>query len=146
MTKTRRTVRLTVTGEQKDADGRRDSSRTSCSAEYEYRDGIHVYIYCESDPQSGAVTRTQMELSAELCSIVRAGEINTRMEFATGKESLCDYGTPFGSLSMTIYTERIAMRQVGENFHARIRYRMVIAGADPVECSVTIKAEPVLIL
>ena len=144
MTQAQRTVLLTVTGEQTDAGGLRGSSRTSCSAEHEYRDGIHVYTYCESDPQSGAVTQTRMQLSAESCSIVRAGEINTRMEFVPGQEKHCDYGTPFGSLSMTIYTERIAVRKVGENFHARIRYRMILAGTDSVECSVTIKAEPAL--
>ena len=143
MTKTRTTVRLTVTGEQTDADGRRDSVRTDCIAEYEYRDGTHVFTYLETDPQSGAVTRSQMRLAAESCSIVRTGEINARMEFVPDRERHCDYGTPFGSLSMAIVTERIAMRQIGENFHARIRYRMAFEGADPVECAVTIKSEPV---
>ena len=43
---------------------------------------------------------------------------------------------------MTISTHLVAVREVGDNFHARIRYRLTPAGGDPVECAVTVRAEP----
>ena len=43
---------------------------------------------------------------------------------------------------MKIYTKRLAMRQVGENFHARVSYTLHLQGGAPMECAVTVKAEP----
>ena len=64
------------------------------------------------------------------------------MEFKKGERFYGMYETPYGSIPLTTFTRKIAVRRMGENLHARIRYRMVLMGADPVECAVTVKAEP----
>lgn len=135
-------VWLTVTGEQTLAEGRKDSSRTSVRALYENRDGARVFRFREQDPQSGAVTESVMEFSEGICSIKRSGAINVVMKFVPGQEQSCMYGTPFGAIPMAILTRRFAVKEIGENFHARIRYRLVPEGGDPMECAVTVKAEP----
>ena len=48
-----REVWLTVTGEQKDADGRKDRNSTQCRAWYEKRGDLHIFEYRETDPQDG---------------------------------------------------------------------------------------------
>ena len=53
------------------------------------------------------------------------------------------YDTPFGSIPMTISTHLVAVREVGNNFHARIRYRLTPEGSGPAEYAVTVRAEPV---
>ncbi len=136
-------VWLTVTGEQTLAEGSKDSSRTSVRALYENRDGVRVFRFREEDSQSGAVTESVMEFSEGICSITRSGGINVVMKFAPGQEQNCMYGTPFGAIPMAVLTRHFAVKEIGGNFHARIRYRLVPEGGDPMECAVTVKAEPV---
>ena len=74
-----REVWLTVTGDQKDADGRSDRNSVSCRALYEVVDGSHVFTYRERDPESGAVTESRMVFAQSFCRIVRAGAVRTNM-------------------------------------------------------------------
>ena len=154
-TGTVREVMLTVTGEETYADGHKDSMRTRSRAVYEKvfeENGsggagegtcaAHVFRYRETDPQSGAVTESVIRFAGEGGSMERTGAVSTRMRFAPGEETECVYDTPFGSIPMTISTHLVAVREVGNNFHARIRYRLTPAGGDPVECAVTVRAEP----
>ena len=137
-----REVWLTVTGDQKDADGRSDRNSTSCRALYETLDGAHVFTYSERDPESGAVTESRMIFADTYCRIVRTGAVRTSMYFTPFEELESEYETGFGTFLMKIYTKRLAMRQVGENFHARVSYTLHLQGGDPMECAVTVRAEP----
>ena len=71
-----REVWLTVTGEQKDADGRRDRNSTQCRAWYEKSGDQHIFEYRERDPQSGAVTDSRLVFSESHCSIERKGAVS----------------------------------------------------------------------
>ena len=155
VTGTVREVMLTVTGEETYADGHKDSMRTRSRAVYEKvfeENGsggagegtcaAHVFRYRETDPQSGAVTESVIRFAGEGGSMERTGAVSTRMRFAPGEVTDCVYDTPFGSIPMPISTRPVAMREVGDNFPARLRYRLTPAGGDPVECAVTVRAEP----
>ena len=137
-----REVWLTVTGDQKDADGRSDRNSVSCRALYEVVDGAHVFTYRERDPESGEVTESRMVFAQSFCRIVRAGAVRASMYFRPMEELESEYETGFGTILMKIYTRRLAMRKVGENFHARVSYTLHLQGGEPMECAVTIKAEP----
>ena len=137
-----REVWLTVTGDQKDEDGRSDRNSVSCRALYEVVDGSHVFTYRERDPESGAVTESRMVFAQSFCRIVRAGAVRTNMYFRPAEELESEYETGFGTILVKIYTKRLAMRQVGENFHARVSYTLHLQGGAPMECAVTVKAEP----
>ena len=147
-----REVMLTVTGEETYTDGHKDRTRTRSRAVHEKIPGTgsgkeamsaHKFRYRETDPQSGAVTESAIGFSNGCGSMERTGLIRTKMQFVPGKETGCVYDTPFGSIHMTISTQFVTVREVGESFHARIRYEMTLAGGDPVECAVTVRAEPV---
>lgn len=137
-----REVWLTVTGEQKDPDGRRDRNSTQIRARYEKRGDLHIFEYRERDPQSGAVTDSRLVFSKAHCSIERKGAVSTKMLFWPDKETECMYETGFGSIPMRIFTRRLAMREVGCNFHGRVSYDLDLQGGALMECAVTIKAEP----
>ena len=136
-------VWLIVTGEQKDPDGRSDRNSTQCRAWYEKTEDMHIFEYRERDPQSGEVTESRLVFSATQCRIERKGTVNTVMRFHTGQEMECAYETGFGSIPMKISTKRMAMREAGSNFRARVIYDLLFQGGDPMECAVTVKAEPV---
>lgn len=148
-------VLLTVTGEEIYGDGRRDSTRTCCRAVFEKTLGetidgsggpdsaVYTFRYREEDPGSGAATESVMKFSEIGCEIVRSGEIRVKMRFEPDKEHRCMYGTPYGDIPMTIFTRLVAAREVGDNFHARIRYTLTPEGSGPAEYAVTVRAEPV---
>ena len=138
----RRDVWLTVTGDQTDADGRSDRNTTACRALYEIEDGIHRFTYKDIDPETGAVTQSRMEFADSFCRITRSGAVRTSMYFRPLEELESEYETGFGTNLMKIYTKRLAMRQVGDNFHARVSYTLHLQGGEPIECAVTVKAEP----
>ncbi len=137
-----RDVWLTVTGDQTDADGRNDRNTTACRALYEIEDGIHRFTYKDIDPETGAVTQSRMEFADTFCRIIRSGAVRTSMYFRPLEELESEYETGFGTILMKIYTKRLAMRQVGDNFHARVSYTLHLQGGEPIECAVTVKAEP----
>ena len=154
-------VLLTVTGEETYADGHMDRTRTVSRAVCEISGalnesgiasdeksgagntagGVRVFRYRETDPEGG-VTRSVIRFADGCCSIIRTGVISAEMRFVPDEQTHCVYDTPYGSIPMTICTQLVAVRRIGSNFHARIRYRLLPEGADPVECAVTIKAEP----
>lgn len=144
-------VLLTVTGEMLYGDGHRDNTRTCCRAVFEKAfDGsggpdsaVCTFRYREEDPGRGAATESEMKFSGDCCVIARSGVIRTEMRFEPGKEHRCMYGTPYGDIPMTIRTRLVAVREVGDHFHARIRYTLTPAGSEPAECAVTVRAEPV---
>ena len=146
-----REVLLTVTGEEIYGDGHKDSTRTCCRAVCEKSTGgsggpgsaVFTFRYREEDPGSGAATESVMKFSEGSCVIARSGAIRTVMRFEPGKEHHCMYGTPYGDIPMTIRTRLVAVREIGDNFHARIRYTLTPAGSEPAECAVTVRAEPV---
>ena len=138
----RRDVWLTVTGDQTDAEGRSDRNKTACRALYEIKDGIHIFTYKDIDPETGRETQSRMEFADAFCRITRSGAVCTSMCFRPLEELESEYETGFGTILMKIYTRRLAMRKVGENFHARVSYTLHLQGGEPMECAVTIKAEP----
>ena len=138
----RRDVWLTVTGDQTDAEGRSDRNKTACRALYEIKDGIHIFTYKDIDPETGRATQSRMEFADAFCRITRSGAVCTSMCFRPLEELESEYETGFGTILMKIYTKRLAMRQVGDNFHARVSYTLYLQGGDPIECAVTVKAEP----
>ena len=134
-------VWLTVTGEQKDADGRRDRSSTQCRARYEKEGDLHVFEYRERG-DGGEIIRSRLVFSGRQCRIEREGAVRTVMCFRPDEETEAEYETGFGSIPMKIFTRRLAMKEIGDNIHARVTYNLRLGGGDPVECAVTIKAEP----
>lgn len=136
-------VWLTVTGEQKDPDGRADQNTGRYRACYENTDDRHIFTYEERDPDSGAVTKSEMIISKEAWTIRRSGGRSAVMRFSLGAREECLYETAFGSIPMTIATKRMGMRRIGERFLARVSYSLELGGGEPMDCAVMVKAEPV---
>ena len=136
-------VWLTVTGEQRDPDGREDRNTGHYRAFYENIDGRHIFAYQERDPDSGAVTESEMIISKETWTIRRSGGRSAVMRFSPGAREECLYETVFGAIPMTVGTKRMGMRRTGEIFLARVSYSLELGGGDPMDCAVTVKAEPI---
>ena len=135
-------MRLTVMGEQRDPDGRADLNTGCYRAFYENIDGRHVFTDQERDPDSGAVTESEMIISQESWTIRRSGARAAVMRFAPGSREESLYETVIGSIPMAICTKRMGMRKMGERFLAKVSYSLELGGGEAMDCAVTVKAEP----
>ena len=106
-----REVWLTVTGEQKDADGRKDRNSTQCRAWYEKRGDLHIFEYRETDPQSGEFTDSRLVFSKTGCSIERTGVVSTMMRFEPERELECMYETGLAVISTAEFHTTCTFRE-----------------------------------
>lgn len=76
------------------------------------RDGdVWVVSYEDSDATGfeGATTTIRAE-GDRMVSIARTGTANSNLVIETGKKHYCLYGTPFGDITVGIYTHKIENR------------------------------------
>lgn len=141
----RKRVLLTITGTQTDSAG--NSLKTEAQYEALYSgDGTgHTFSYIAEGDEA------VLYLSSEIARMERGGKGGTRMVFNPAVSQMkCDYVTPFGIIPMEIRTERIVLmggnRGAGDGdirISGRIRYVLRIEGDEPLNCSVTIKAQQI---
>ncbi|MBQ8514572.1 MAG: DUF1934 domain-containing protein [Ruminococcus sp.] len=75
---------------------------------FEKADGVWKITYEDSDATGfeGAVTTITAD-GTELVSIVRSGSANSNLVIESGKKHYCLYGTPFGDITVGIFTHKI---------------------------------------
>lgn len=73
-----------------------------------YRQDKSAYLsYDESEVSGLEGTKTTIELEKEKLSIIRLGSMNSHMIFEKGKRNLNTYATPYGAMTMSVYTQDI---------------------------------------
>ncbi len=101
------TVKLTVTGRQRDAFGEETITETKATAEYYNKEGT-LYIFYEEIPEgTNSVIKNTIKLKNNVLELTKKGALNTRMVFDTAHDYLTDYRTPFGCLQMDIHTTAV---------------------------------------
>lgn len=87
-----------------------DNSETELMTEgtLEEQDGVWKITYEDSDATGfeGATT-TITANGSQLVSIVRSGTANSNLVIETGKKHYCLYGTPYGDITVGIFTHKI---------------------------------------
>lgn len=70
------------------------------------RTDIISYEDTEATGFEGSVTTIRID-SGKSASIIREGTANSALFLETGKKHFCQYGTPYGTLQLGIYTHEI---------------------------------------
>lgn len=87
-----------------------DRSETELMTEgtLEEQNGVWKITYEDSDATGfeGATTTITAD-GSQLVSIVRTGTANSNLVIETGKKHYCLYGTPFGDITVGIFTHKI---------------------------------------
>lgn len=89
----------------------RSESELLTDAEYGKEDGMWKITYADSDATGfeGSVTSITADGNRTV-SIVRSGTANSNLMIETGKKHYCLYGTPFGEITVGIFTHKIDNR------------------------------------
>lgn len=82
-------------------------------------DGGFLVEYTEYDDEGRPSEIAVRAIGDSFVSVARAGDCNTEMRFETGKRHSTVYNTPYGALTMGIYTKRVenALTENGGRLH-----------------------------
>ncbi len=141
-----KSVLLTITGVQTDISGK--STETSAVYEAVYRAESTGHFFQYSADGEDAF----LYLSSERACMERGKDRETRMLFDPSvPHTECLYRTPYGTIHMEIRTEGIVIMDGGHTgaindkirIRGRIKYVLTMERDEPINCSVTIKAQQI---
>lgn len=123
-------VQLTVTGVQKPPDGSEERSELRTEALCR-EDGETIFL-----EYSDEETPCELALEKDRILLKRgAGE----MAMIAGKETACEYETPYGSIPMRVATQQVVIKKTPRSIYARAHYRLRMAPDYEVQSMITIK-------
>ncbi len=109
-----------------------DNSETELMTEgtMEYDGKVRKISYNDSDATGfeGAVTTITAE-GENMVSIVRTGTANSNLVIETGKKHFCLYGTPFGDLTVGIFTHKIKNELTDDGGKLYLKYTLDVNSA-----------------
>ena len=133
---------LSVTGKQT-VDGESDSIELQTSASYVTKYGSRYITYKEYDANyPDRVYRTTVKVDTDgVVTIMKGGEERHQLILEKGERHKCEYYTPYGSLSLGIYTESIRIDLNDNGGELEVRYSIDIQAelASTNELHLTIK-------
>lgn len=84
--------------------------------------GTIIYEDTEATGFEGSVTTIKVKGNKE-ASVIRTGSANSFMSLEVGNRHFCQYGTPFGSMQIGIYTNAIE-NTLNENGRLYLKYTL----------------------
>ena len=115
-------VILTISGLH-DTDGEADAPiETMTPAQYYMKNGKHYIVYDEIlDGLEGSLKST-IKFTEKQVELIRNGAASARMLFQPGQEHMVIYQTPMGPISISVYTEDMAVSVAEEQISLKIDY------------------------
>ena len=89
-----------------DDDSNTDVQLTT-EAEFEKQDGAYFIDYEESEITGMGKTKTSIEIGSNYVSLQRNGAVNTQMLFMKDRKTSSYYSTPYGDMTIGIYTDKL---------------------------------------
>lgn len=107
---------------------------------YEKNEFLYV-IYKEQTLNDEQETSTMLKIGKDNLTLTRTGGVKQQQFFAQGRESTSEYITPYGTLQMTVKTQRLKI-VTGVISQIKIDYALYINGSWQSDNELMIKLEP----
>lgn len=121
-------VVVTVVGTQRDDKGEENTIELISVGRMYTKNGIHYITYNESALSGMEGATTLIKLYSGHLSVVRMGSVEHKQEFRQGEKSYSTYITPYGTMKMNVYTNRLATAIVGASGTIDVNYELEIDG------------------
>lgn len=133
-------VWVTITGVRTTPDGEQQRTQTRFQAAYRENGKTRILRYAQAQEGGEAVSCT---LTVEEDRIIMQQEdFGSTMSMIMGEETDSGYGTPYGTIPMKIFTQRVAVKESPVSIHARAHYRMKMEPDYEIRNMITIRIEP----
>ena len=107
MTPERQKVWLSIKGNYGSEDIIGDDAVYLTEGQFYKEQDTSCLTYQESEMAGMGGTTTTVILDGDKVSVIRLGSVNSIMEFEQGKRNLTMYSTPYGDISMGIFTKQV---------------------------------------
>lgn len=136
-------VTLVISGlhmESKNEDGGGDSEiKTVVPAEYFCRGDAHYLLYEERQEDSGESTQNRIKFKNNVLELTRIGFVDTHMIFEEGRRHETRYATPYGQLTMGIYTKKLSFEENVDGISIRVEYVLEMNGQHQADSQINIE-------
>ncbi len=118
---------LSVCGRQ-NVDGSTDKIELETSASYVKRNGNRYISYKEYDPDAPLKHyRTTVKVTPDnVVTVIKGGEESHQLILEKGERHKCNYNTPFGILTLGVYTEDVNIKLDDNGGELTVKYSIDI--------------------
>ncbi len=120
-------VKLTIISTHEREDGP-ETDTAIHYGEYKNTGSAHVLTYQEKDDASGQTIDNIIKLYDNKIKVLKTGSLESKMIFEQDKENTSNYTTPYGNMSMGIYTNTLNIDIQEKNISAKVEYELFMNG------------------
>ena len=122
-------------------EGETDDISVITAGSYYLKNGRHYIIYDELiDGMEGAIRNT-LKISKDRVDMIKSGGTRSHMVFETNKENVSCYATPYGQMTVGVYTNSITVREEEERLQVKIDYTLEFNYENVSDCLIEIGIE-----
>ncbi|MDD6208280.1 MAG: DUF1934 domain-containing protein [Clostridiales bacterium] len=112
----------------------------TAQGQYYYKNFQHVVFYQDPEGEHGG-GKNMLKITPEKMVMKKSGHLETIMEFQPGKEHLCDYRTPYGTMKVHTNTSRYDVTEREHSIEIQMEYGLSMNGAYVSACRLNIMIE-----
>lgn len=121
-------VIITVNTLQRDENGQEESIELTTKGTHEKQGDVQILCYDESSLTGLTGTRTTLKLFPHSLVLMRDGKITQQQEFLPGTSQKSLYETPFGNVTLTMYTHELTHTLTNGEGEIALRYDVALEG------------------
>ena len=133
-------VIVKVRGEQTGADGETSAVEVVAEGRHYYRDGMHYVLYDDSVEEERV--ETMLRIDPYSLHLTRNGAIIHEQHFARGTESVSEYETPLGNLTLSVVTRDMKIAYGTVSGEIKVDYAMSVNGVWQSDNKLLIEVAP----
>lgn len=134
-------VLITIGGTLTDGEGK-DNVDVVSPGQYFWKNEKHFLIYEEVLEDSSGSINNMIRISPEEVSVRKKGLVNSEMIFRTDRETVTEYGTPYGVITLGIHTNRIRICETEEKISVLIDYYLTMDGRKATDNYIRLQVTP----
>ncbi|SHE86628.1 DUF1934 domain-containing protein [Alkalibacter saccharofermentans] len=121
---------ISITGRTKHSEGKEDVIELVTEGEMYRKSTSDYIIYDETEVSGLEGTTTTLQIDKGKMSIIRLGSTNSHMIFEKGRKNFNTYATPYGDMTMSVYTHKLDVDYDNEDMPTdiHINYNVEIQG------------------
>lgn len=121
--------------------GEQDTVTLETDASFYQKEERFYVLYLETDADTGREDSVLLKIADGAVTMKRMGAFSSEMEFVPGKDTICHYRTPYGTIEMTVCCKRAEAELLqGIGGTIRLEYTLQI-GSESYENNLTIQVK-----
>ena len=117
---------LFIRGIRRDA-GEEEINELKTTARYIRKEGKRYLFYRET-AEDGSRNQVRLTIGEEEVLLQKKGSWNSSLHFRRGKDGLCRYQTPMGTMEMISHTRVIRREESDHVFRLKLEYSLFLSG------------------